>query len=172
MPKNKHLTKQQVERLSRKNAKAIVGGYDKLRSWGKSGWFKSKRLNRYYYFRSMIEANVLKLLDESEDQIVDFDTEKFYIPYQFKGATLNYCPDIILRTKSNKVYVVEVKPEAQLTEEKNLAKWAEAREWCWRQGVRFFVITEKDYPKLIEILQAFDSDDVTKAQMLMEWKMV
>lgn len=165
------MNKQQVERLSKSSARKIIQSTDNLRSWGKHGYYKSLRLNKYFYFRSSIEANVLKTLDQAEDLVEDFATEQFMIEYQFKNATLNYVPDFILKTKSGNRYVIEVKPVSQLQEEKNVAKWNTAKPWCWSRGVRFFVITDKDWPNLIEILNKFEDKDISQAQALMEWKL-
>ena len=165
------MTKDQIERLSKKNAIKMIQGRDKLKSWGHSGYYKAKRLRRWFHYRSSIELNVIKVLDEASDYIEDFDTECFYIPYDFKGAQLNYVPDLILKTKNGKTFVIEVKPAAQLEEEKNVAKWATARRWCWKQGCKFFVITDKDWENLIPILQHLENQDGVKAQALMEWQL-
>jgi hypothetical protein len=165
----KTLTRGQVEKLSRRNAEKLVAGTDNLKSWGKTGWYKSRRLDRWYHYRSSLEQTILTELDEAEEFIVDFDTECFYIPYQFKGATLNYVPDIITKTKNESVFIIEVKPANQLKDPKNKAKWAEAKRWAWRNGARFVVITEKEYDNVEQILQYLEDKEVKKAQELMEW---
>jgi hypothetical protein len=161
----------QIEKLSKSSAKKVINGTDALRNtgWGTKAYWKSKS-GKWYYFKSMIEANVLKTLD-GDSHIVDFDTEKFLIPYNFKGCILNYVPDFILRTAAGNVFVVEVKPASQLLEEKNLSKWATAKVWCFTRGVRFFVITDKDWPKLIDIIKAFEAEDISGVQQLMEWSL-
>jgi len=122
----------------------------------------------------MIEANVIRTLDEAEDFIVDFDVEQFIIPYPFKGATLNYVPDVILKTRNGSIFVIEVKPSSkkELTNEKNVAKWDRAKVWCWNRGVRFLVITDKDWPQLIKILQLLEDKNIQEAQSLMTWNML
>lgn len=169
-----NLSKSDVELLSKRNVKKILQKTDKLKSWGKTGYMKSERLNKWYHFRSSIELSTLQRLDNADSYIEDFDTECFYIPYKLynntNAATLNYVPDIITKTVNGTVFVIEVKPASQLQEEKNLAKWNAATTWCWSQGARFLVITEKDVDNLIEILRAFEDKDITKAKTLLEWQ--
>lgn len=162
------MRREQAERLSRKNAKSIIHGTTKLKSWGKSGWYKSKRLNKFYNFRSMIEANVIRTLDEAEDIVEKFDMEVFMIPYKWKGATCNYVPDIILRTTGGNTVVVEVKPLSKAKDERNIAKWEAAKTWCWNRGAKFIVITDKDWERLPDILRAIDNDDGDRAKELLE----
>ena len=78
--------------------------------------------------------------------------EALIIPYEFKGATLNYVPDIVMKTKSGRTYLIEVKPHNQQEEEKNVAKWKRAREWCFARGVKFLVVTEKNRDELGDLL--------------------
>ena len=164
------MRKEQVERLSKRNARAIIQGTDKLKSWGTSGWYKSVRLNKFYNFRSMIEANVIRTLDESANLVENFDTEVFMIPYQWKGATCNYVPDVIVKTKSGKVIVIEVKPLSQTNNERNQAKWSAAKTWCWSRGVEFIVVTDKDWERLPDVLDAFDRGDREAALGLLEYR--
>ena len=163
------MTPDQIEKLSRSNAKKVILGTDKLQSWGTTGWFKSQRLNRAWKFRSMLEANAMRALDEAELIVKDFDCEVFMIPYDWKGVTLNYVPDIVMKTFSDKVYVIEVKPSSQYNDAKNLAKWREAKRWCWERNARFFVIGEKDTKDLIQIIQHFEDKDIKAVRSLMEW---
>lgn len=120
----------------------------------------------------MIEANVIRTLEAASDYIVDFDAEKFMIPYAFKTAQLNYVPDFIFKTTTGKVYILEVKPSSQLEEEKNVAKWEAASAWAWQRGAKFLVTTDKDWPNLIEALKAYEANDKDKVRQLLEWKCV
>lgn len=147
----KQLTKEQVERLSLANAKSIVNGTSKLKSWGKSGYYKFKSTGRWLHYRSTLELSVYRKLDES-GVIKDIEGEILIIPYTFKGATLNYIPDIIVKTSSNRVYVLEVKPSDQLTEEKNVAKWDKASEFCFAKGAKFIVITENNLEQVKDLV--------------------
>lgn len=165
------MTRGQVEKLSRKNAEKIIAGTDKLKSWGKTGWYKSNRLDKWFHYRSSIEQTFLIELDGAAEYIEDFDTECFYIPYHYKGATLNYVPDIITKTTNGNVFILEVKPAAQLSDPKNVAKWDEAKRWAWRNGAKFLVITEKDYGNVEEILTLLENKDMVKANALMEWSL-
>jgi hypothetical protein len=170
------MTKSAVEKLSKRSAQKLILGTDKLKSRGKTGWYKSKRLNKYFKFKSSIEMNVIKTLDEAEDYIVDFDTEQFMIPYTYhdgpSAITYNYVPDFVLKTVNGKTFVIEVKPVSQFEEAKNVAKWTEAKTWCWRQGAKFLVISEKDWPNTIAILKHLELGKINEAQQLMHWSLV
>ena len=95
----------------------------------------------------MIEA-----LDRLEDVVEQFDTEKVIIPYFYKGAQLNYVPDVILKTSNGDVFILEVKYTKDLKGKKNFEKWEAARDFATAYGATFKVITEKDVENLREIL--------------------
>lgn len=147
----------QIEQLSRRSAEKIVEGTDNLKSWGKSGWFKFKSTGKWVHYRSAIELRTYRLLDSS-GLLQEVGTELLIIPYNFKGANLNYVPDIILKTKGGKTWIIEVKPHSQLEEEKNVAKWDAARLWCFSKGARFKVITEKNAESVVEIIKEKDAE--------------
>lgn len=171
-----NLNKQDIERLSKRSAQKLILGTDKLKSRGHSGWYKSQRLNKYFKFKSSIEMNVMKTLDEAADYIVDFDTEQFMIPYTYyegpSAITFNYVPDFVLKTVNGKTFVVEVKPVSQFDDPKNVAKWDAAKQWCWRQGAKFLVVSEKDWPKTIQILKCLEDNNISDANKLLEWKLI
>lgn len=161
------MTRSQAEELSRRNVKQILTGQDKLKSYGHSGWYKSRKQDKWFHYRSSIELGILKVLEESP-KIVDYDTECFAIKYFF-GVNLHYIPDIICKTDKGKVFVIEVKPSNQLLEEKNIAKWETAKTWCFENRAKFWVITEKDSSHLIEILEKLEDNDVPAAIALGTW---
>jgi hypothetical protein len=166
--KNNSFTTQQLERISKQNAYKIITGTDNLKSWGKTGWYKSKKTGEWKQYRSSIELKTMQVIDESE-MVVDFDTECFAIPYMWGGVECNYIPDIILKTTSGKVFVIEVKPASKLNDARNRAKWSAAKRWCWEKKCKFFVLTEKDNYKLDKILQSLEDKNIDKANSLMEW---
>lgn len=171
--KRNQFSRQQLERMSKNNAYKIMTNTDNLKSWGKTGWYKSKKLNEWFHYRSSIELKTLEILDELEI-VEDFDTECFAIPYMWGTPPIqcHYIPDIILKTKGGKVFVVEVKPQKQLKETRNKVKWKAAKVWCWEQGCRFFVITENDNDNLGQILKLLEDKNIEGAQALLEWKLV
>lgn len=170
------LSKREVEALSKRSAQKMILNTTKLKSRGKTGWYKSQRLNKYYQFRSSIEMNVMKTLDEAADYIVDFDTEQFMIPYTYyegpSAITYNYVPDFVLKTVNGKVFVIEVKPVSQFDDPKNVAKWDAAKQWCWRQGAKFLVISEKDWEHTIQTLKHLENNQINEAQKLIKWQLI
>ena len=109
-------------------------------------------MGKYYNYRSRLEREVFEKLDELADVVVQFDTEKVIIPYFYKGAQLNYVPDVILKTSSGNVYILEVKYTRDIKAKKNKEKWEAARDFATAYGATFKVITEKDIANLREIL--------------------
>lgn len=170
------LSKREVEALSKRSAQKMILNTSRLVSRGRTGWYKSQRLNKYYQFRSSIEMNVMKTLDEAADYIVDFDTEQFMIPYTYyegpSAITYNYVPDFVLKTVNGKVFVLEVKPASQFDDPKNVAKWTAAKQWCWRQGARFLVVSDKDWEHTIQILKYLEDNNISGANTLLEWKLI
>ena len=169
--KRKTFSKQQLERMSKRNAYKVMTGTDNLKSWGKSGHWKSTKLNEWFSYRSNIELETLKIIDKCEN-IVDFDVECFCIPYNWGGVECRYIPDIILKTKNGNVFVVEVKPESKLNDDRNRMKFKIAKNWCWENGCRFIVITEKDNKNLPKILSLIEDRKIDEAQSLMRWNII
>jgi hypothetical protein len=175
-PKKK-LTKPQAEALSRTNVKKIIQGTDNMKSWGKTGWYRSTRIKdetgrtfKWFHYRSTIELAVIQELDKAKNLILDYDGECFYIPYEYKGMTCNYVPDFICKTNGGTVYVIEVKPASQLKDPKNQAKWSQAKRWCWQNKAKFIVITDKDKEQLIPILTFLEDKKTKEAKALLEWQ--
>ena len=147
---------QEIEKLSRKNAQAIIEKRDNLKktSWGKTGWYMWQSMTDeivWTSFRSGLELRIYKDLDESK-LISAVKEEPLIIPYNFKGAKLNYVPDLLIKAKNGNVYLIEIKPDALTEEPKNLAKWEAAKSFCIENGINFSIMTDKNYVDWISTL--------------------
>jgi len=139
------MNRQQVETISRDNARKIIRGTDKLKSFGHSGKVFLPRLRKMMHYRSHLEMRILQAID-SIPEVVELDGESIMIPYWWYGAVLNYVPDLLLKMLNGKVWIIEIKPLSQVNEEKNKTKFAAAREFCRTHGnhLRFGVLTGTD----------------------------
>jgi len=118
--------------------------------------------NRTPTYRSSWEFAFMKFCDENPN-VSQWASEAIQIPYRdpLTGKYTIYVPDFFIvytdRNGSNRVELIEVKPENQTLKEKlgrsranqahwvrNQAKWEAARAWCKQKKIHFRVITEKD----------------------------
>jgi len=118
--------------------------------------------NRTPTYRSSWEFAFMKFCDENPN-VSQWASEAVQIPYRdpLTGKYTIYVPDFFIvytdRNGSNRVELIEVKPENQTLKEKlgrsranqahwvrNQAKWEAARAWCKQKKIHFRVITEKD----------------------------
>ena len=112
--------------------------------------------------RSNLEKRVFKYLDENDD-IINYSSEEIHIPYYspLDDKMHRYFVDLIVKTKTGKLFFVEIKPDSQTREPKqtknkkrylnemstwivNDAKWKAARQFAKEKGGEFIIITEKD----------------------------
>lgn len=132
------------------------------------GKFKPKNPQKYagniqeIVYRSSWELHLFRYCDLNEE-IVHWGSEEIVIPYvsPIDNRTHRYFPDLILRTKSGKIIMVEIKPFIQTQEPKptknkkqyqqsvltylvNTAKWAAAKKYCEHLGWEFTILTEQN----------------------------
>ena len=84
--------------------------------------------------------------------ITGWASESVKIPYFMKGYHYKrtYYPDLLIRFKDGKVYLVEIKPGAQKRKPnyENRCKWAAARAYCKNKGWLFRIWDETTIEKL------------------------
>ena len=106
---------------------------------------------------------------DNKDSIIEWGSEEVIIPYRCPtdGRVHRYYPDFYIKVKSKtgsiSKYLIEVKPERQVTGPvekpkrktaawkrevlaymKNRAKWAAAENFCENRQMRFLILTEHD----------------------------
>lgn len=112
-------------------------------------------------YRSSWERAVMKWLDLNS-QITEWAAEEIVIPYicATDNKRHRYFVDIYFKTKDDKKYLVEIKPEKQtkppkkpkrktknyiseqLTYAKNMSKWKAAKEFALYNDAKFVIWTE------------------------------
>lgn len=138
------------------------------------GFYKPRNPQKYIgditqiIFRSSFEYKAFQWCDETEN-ILEWASEAIPIRY-FDPTSMKhrrYFPDLYIKIKESsgviKKYIIEIKPERQLsppkqtskkktktfiseslTWEKNNAKWQAAEKFCELNGMSFMKITEYD----------------------------
>ena len=115
-------------------------------------------------YRSSWEFKYMYKLDHSPD-IIEWQSEEFFIAYvsPIDGKVHRYFPDFKIKTKDNKILVIEIKPLYQTQPPKqskgkinksyirevatygvNMAKFEAAKKYCENKGWHFQILTEKE----------------------------
>ena len=142
----------------------------KLRMKTYKGRYKPKNPAKYagdvdnVVYRSGWERHVMKWCDESID-IVQWMSEELVIPYicETDGRPHRYFTDFVIKYKSGRVVIVEVKPHKEtllpvrkqgktrrtiltegMTYIKNQSKWKAAKAYADDRGYHFEIWTEKE----------------------------
>jgi hypothetical protein len=105
------------------------------------GRFPSLKLGRMVDFESLIERDLLFLLDFELD-VEFFEEQPLTIEYLWNGKLLSYTPDFhVIRNGQN--ILVECKPEQLVQSARNQRKIAAARAWCAAEGWIYQLVTDK-----------------------------
>lgn len=100
---------------------------------------------RYPFYRSSWELKFYKYCDMSEN-VEYWGSEILSIPYisPKDGQVHRYFPDVFVKTKDGRKFIIEIKPEKQRNNPINRAKWESARNYAKRIGAEFIVLSEKE----------------------------
>jgi len=108
-----------------------------------SGYFYSNKMQKEILYQSSLELRALELFEKDEDI---WSIERYNlgsIKYRINRSYHSYNPDYFL----NERIVIEVKPEWQLKDKKNLAKIKAGKKYCKERNLEFEVLTEKNLYK-------------------------
>lgn len=111
---------------------------------GLSGKYFSTKLKEYITYRSLWEKKYFIYLDSNPD-ILSYDVEPFKIPYVYKGIEKNYIPDLLIRYKCGKKYILEIKPTRWLNTDITQAKATAGRKYAEERGMVYKIVTEVDF---------------------------
>lgn len=113
-------------------------------------------------FRSGLERRFFKRMDENPD-IVAWASEELFVEYisPVDNQIHRYFVDLLIKTKANEVFMIEIKPDSETRPPKkgrksqatflaesvtwavNEAKWKYAEAYCQKRGWKFVILTEK-----------------------------
>jgi len=131
------------------------------------GKYKVKNKKKYegdhtnVVYRSSWERAAFKWLDNHKD-VVGWSSEQMIVPYRCKtdNRVHRYFPDLFIRMKDGRTYLIEIKPDKQtrppkkrsrktkkyltevMTYAKNQSKWEAAQAYANKRGLIFQVWTE------------------------------
>jgi hypothetical protein len=114
--------------------------------WGHF-YSEKNRCKLFYASRDGELSAYLRL--EKDPAVASYGRCNFIIPYIFDGVGRTYRPDIMVKTTTGEIIIIEVKPEWALnhpsTQSKIFAKLSALREYCENNGMTCAVWTEKEY---------------------------
>jgi hypothetical protein len=104
-------------------------------SRGKTGEFRSAKLQRSVAYESDLEQRFLKRLDRAK-QVRWYTEQPFWIDYidEDNGHPQRYVPDILVLLADGRACIVEIKHTRELVYADNHAKWRAARIWGCERG--------------------------------------
>jgi len=108
-------------------------------SYGKTGWYDSEKIGRWYY-RSSYEHAFL-IWAEKEPEVTEVQGHLPGIGYVFEGCNHYYFPDFKIMYKE-KSYLVEIKAKWMLVDPLTRAKLGAGEEFASNNHIEFIVITE------------------------------
>ena len=116
------------------------GCYDSVKMGrGIQGHFYSKKMQRDFYFRSLLELNYFMLFEE-DSRIHTYEVE----PFQIKiSESSHYTPDVLVNNK----WLFEFKPKKHLnytSAERFYAEVASAESYCKNNNLQFKVLYDTD----------------------------
>ena len=107
----------------------------------RTGYFPSEKNGMDLYYRSGLEADFYKCLEE-DNSVKSFRVEPFKVPYYWQGKWHDYTPDIYVEYSDGDKEIWEVKPSSRTDDDQNKAKWASAKSATENVGWKFVVMTE------------------------------
>ncbi len=105
------------------------------------GYFPSLKLGRMINFESLIERDLIYLLDY-EPQVEQFCEQPLSIEYLHNGKKHHYTPDFHVRYAGQNL-LIECKPKQFIDKIDNQVKFNAAQEWCQVRGWIFGVVTDE-----------------------------
>jgi hypothetical protein len=106
------------------------------------GKYPSLKLNRMVAYESVLELDVIHLLEFSQ-AVTSYEEQPFKIPYEDEnGKRRHYTPDFYVQSGKSQA-VIEVKPQRFVAKPDNQRKFLVASAWCAEKGVEFQVVTDE-----------------------------
>jgi hypothetical protein len=128
------------ENLSKGAIKRILNGHDNY-ARGKKGYLYSIINKRKIWYMSSWEKLFYIFLEKNSFIIQEYREQPLRISYNFNGSIHNYIPDVLIKYKSNKKQLIELKPLFKLKELKTMAKISAAENFCLNNNIVFTLIT-------------------------------
>lgn len=132
----------QVRYQEAKRRLAAVG-----KSKGFQGIHISRKTNKYYIYKSLVEKNMMKYLDE-DPSVLSYDYESIRLAYldPLTDSYKTYIPDFIVHYSDGSTKLIECKyDDSWKLDMVVLAKNKVAEEWCKEHNATFEIWTHFDF---------------------------
>lgn len=141
-PRTKEHCKKISERQSSKKVINRLLEISKKHSTYTNGHFLSNKSKRPLFFRSSLELRLYEYLEDLRE-VEKIEYEPFILSYYWKSRDRKYVPDVLVTMCDGSKYLLEVKPERQIEDPKNLAKFSSAVEFCSDNSMTFIVVNDR-----------------------------
>lgn len=128
--------KQMIESNSKTWRDKILRG--DLPNWHKSKFY-SEKLGKIIYCRSSYEKTFYNLLESNTD-VIWYSVEGLAIPYEYKGITHYYTPDVQVLLDSGIKHLIEIKAVNFMKKPVNLKKFKAGRKWVTENNYDNFIV--------------------------------
>lgn len=112
---------------------------DTMVSWSEQGSIETRLGVKTY--RSSWERSFIQGVSK-DPTVISLEHEPIVIPYEFDGRSRSYIPDFIVEFNSGEKWLVEIKPNSYLYEERTQAKLEAGLKYALLNGMQWKVITE------------------------------
>jgi len=106
------------------------------------GKFPSAKMSRPIWWESQLERDYIYLL-ETDPDVVAFHEQPFQIRYTIDNTVHTYTPDFLVKRRSGRKQIVEVKPEEVALSEEYGRFSRIVTLICKKHGCEFITVTEK-----------------------------
>jgi len=131
-------------KISKSMSDAIINNKFNPYSRYKSGYFFSKINNIKIYYRSSYELCAYKLIEKASSIIKSWEAEPFKISYKSNKKVKNHIPDILIKYKSGKRQLIDVKALRRLKEKRNLLQIKASQRYCNKNNIIYSIWTENE----------------------------
>jgi TnsA endonuclease N terminal len=104
------------------------------------GKFPSMKLKKTIWWESQLERDYIYLLEFDPD-VISYQEQPFTILYNASNKSRHYTPDFLVE-RVDKSQVIEIKPEAHKTKEKNIFLFKSVAPIFTEEGYEFLVVTD------------------------------
>jgi TnsA endonuclease N terminal/NUMOD3 motif len=137
-------TKESREKQSKTRSQRFVDGTYDWKMWCESGYiFSCKAGNKEVFCRSSWEKRAIEMFD-ADDAVKSVTAEPFSIQYRLDDHLRHYVPDFLVEHVDGRRFLIEIKPVCHVNAVINVTKFAAAREYCEKNGLKFVVWTQKE----------------------------
>jgi hypothetical protein len=139
---NQKRTKEQRNTMSKSRANLYLKlGANYFLKHSKRGIFYSTKNKANIRYESGLELLIYKLLEQMS-HVKSYQRCNFFIEYQFDTSIHRYIPDLFVEYSCDQNEIIEIKPNWQLKDMRNKAKFKAAKRYAKKINAKFVIYTE------------------------------